>query len=258
MSQSKLREQLWGAINQRNVEQVKHLLNSKWIWLNPLKNADLTAVDENGQTALHRACDYYKVTTDELVEIVKLLLKDGRFDSGAVNKDGQTALHYACLTGKAPVVDLLLKDGRVDPNSVDKFGQTSLHCAANKGSVVRFLLKDGRVDVNAVDKNDEAALHKACGLASVEVINLFLAVKGINLDLPNKDGKTPLDILAEHRYIKPEEKEQIIKAFESAKASAIEANDPAMNSPLDGGVVVEEGTLVGGDQPGNHNADFTG
>lgn len=77
-------------------------------------NADVSAVDNSGQTPLHGAATWSK-------EIVQLLI-DHNADISAVDNDGQTPLHKAAAYGKEEVVKLLFSHG-ADISAIDNDGR---------------------------------------------------------------------------------------------------------------------------------------
>ena len=79
--------------------------------------------DEDGYTALHRAC--YSKNPD----MVRFLLQETDCDIHAVTKDGWTPLHSACRWNAAECVELLLNED-IDVNVQTQGGQTALHLAA--------------------------------------------------------------------------------------------------------------------------------
>eukprot|EP00981_Chlorochromonas_danica_P015808 scaffold14697_cov487-Ochromonas_danica.AAC.1 len=53
-----------------------------------------------------------------------------------------TPLHFACSEGYVEIVKVLLSDGRVDVNKKDQFGQTPLKVAKSK-QIKRLLIEKG-------------------------------------------------------------------------------------------------------------------
>lgn len=142
----KLETSLHGPVADAKVEEVKALLAG---------GANVNAVDEYGQTPLHKAT-YPNFRNPGHLEIAGLLLKNGA-DANATSLGGGTPLHMA----EAEFVDLLVKHG-ADVDAVDVNGQTALHHAAwgDRTEKVKKLLKAG-ADATIKDKNGRTALDRA-------------------------------------------------------------------------------------------------
>ena len=102
------------------------------------------------------------------VEVVKVLLADGRCDPSA---DNNFAIGWASFHGHIDVVKLLLADQRSDPSADDYF---AIRWASSQGhvEVVKVLLADGRSDPSA---DDYFALIQASLNGHVEVVKILLA-----------------------------------------------------------------------------------
>jgi len=151
--------------------------------------ASIDATDDNGRTALHLAAQYAST------EAVKVLLEQGA-SSDVTDVTGWTALHLAALNGQTEVLNALLANGaRID--ATDGKGRTALHLAAQFGDtkIVNALLGNG-ASIDAIDGMGWTALHLAAsrywGL-QLEAVELLL-LKGANIELTTKGGKTALEI----------------------------------------------------------------
>lgn len=145
----------------------------------------IKAQDDEGWSPLHTAssCGHEAA--------VGLLLSAGA-DTGAQTNGGQTALHYAASKGHAAVARKLLAAG-ADVNAADRTGSTPLHRAAGAGKLeaARVLVLEGGAKLDPQDCTGASPLLVAvdCGEANLA---LFLAARGANLELANKDSETPL------------------------------------------------------------------
>jgi ankyrin repeat protein len=84
--------------------------------------ADTEQRDEDGCTAMHKACSQGNV------EVVKYLLEmDARAD--AIDFSGAQPLHYASLFGQKGAVGVLLNERIVNINAIDSQGWSALHKA---------------------------------------------------------------------------------------------------------------------------------
>ncbi len=121
-----------------------------------------------------------------------------------VDMTGQTAFIRAAQSGDVTVMRLLRAHG-ADPRITTFNGTNALMAAAGVNWVigqtyneapgdwleaVRLCLESG-FDVNAVNQMGLAAVHGAANRGSDDVIAL-LASRGARLDLPDKEGRTPM------------------------------------------------------------------
>jgi len=177
--------------------------------------ADINAVDEYGNTALHELAndedaEYVQGPTSPHLSSFHLTvaqaLIDHRIDVNADTNDGSTALHLASGQGNASMVTLLLKAG-ADVRKGDKSGDTALHAAAAGGhvDVARGLLgplplegistmtgqaaPDRLIDVQNGD--GETALHHAVEEVEVEMVKLLLESYA-DVGIRDEDGETAL------------------------------------------------------------------
>lgn len=114
--------------------------------------ADINAVDNNGKTALHYACeggDLYSV---------KLLIKSG----ADINKRdilGKTMLMYAVENENFDLIKYLIENLKVDINEKDDWGQNAIFYAT-KIEIARYLIYN---DINYKEAN-------SIGLRAYEVM----------------------------------------------------------------------------------------
>jgi ankyrin repeat protein len=120
-----------------------------------------------------------------------------------VDFTGQTAFIRAAQSGDVPAMRLLLSKG-ADPKITTVNGTNALMTAAGVNWVigqtfsepgmyleaVRLCLDLG-FDVNAVNQMGLAAVHGAANRGSDDIIEL-LASRGARLDIPDKEGRTPI------------------------------------------------------------------
>ncbi|GKU22479.1 unnamed protein product [Fusarium langsethiae] len=115
-----------------------------------------------------------------LVDIVEMLMVDGRIDINQTSEDENTPLHLAASVPHKEVVEALLRSDTIDVNSQDYFGRTPLLAAAGAGFALyerqqRFndvavrLMSDTRVDANSRDTSGYTTLYWAAqnGLAGL-------------------------------------------------------------------------------------------
>ena len=164
--------------------------------------ADVNAVNNNGETALMKAC---KVGDTETLNVLlnaeadinikntmgctlihhavlrgcsratlQAIINHGA-DVNATEKNNMTALMIACIQKNEEPINVLLKAG-ANPNIAHARGQTAIHCAV-LGKCSKEALQaiiDHGADVNAPNNNSVTALMTACQEGNVEAINILL------------------------------------------------------------------------------------
>ena len=160
---------------------------------------DVNAVDEYGNTALHRAAEHGSVT-----RIHQLLNAGANLESR--DEQGATPLIVAVRNGETEAVKRLLEAG---PNLAarDSIGNTPLHYAAGAGNpdLTNRLLQAG-ADPHARNNDDATPVHAVTahpthiepGSGSIETVDR-LAKAGADLNAQDKAGNTALHFLAEGR-----------------------------------------------------------
>ena len=112
------------------------------------------------------------------------------FDSKAEykDKDGQE-LHAATKTGCIEIIKLLLSQG-FDIDSRDLIGDTPLMSTARYGQQGAFQMFQG-ADPSLKENDGFSLLHSAAQGKNTSIINDLLS-RGLDVDLRNNDGVTPL------------------------------------------------------------------
>eukprot|EP00731_Ephydatia_muelleri_P026577 Em0018g677a len=108
--------------------------------------------------------------------------------------DGWSSLMEACMNGNAEVVRILVSAG-AHVNDQNKDGWSSLMRACRYGhaEVVRILVSAG-AHVNDKDKDGDTALHIAVQAGHGDCVQLLLSIPGIDANLVNYRGQTPLKL----------------------------------------------------------------
>ncbi|XP_046580961.1 ankyrin repeat domain-containing protein 17-like [Haliotis rubra] len=133
------------------------------------KGADLTQVDDDGNSILHLACTVN-------VQIVKYLLSHNTVDINTRGKNGRTPLLEAANEGNALTFDELLKKG-ANTSMKDNEDNNILHLATTGGyaDLVKYILSQAIVDVSAKNKDGYNAVQIAEGVfpAIVSVLKRY-------------------------------------------------------------------------------------
>jgi ankyrin repeat protein len=165
--------------------------------------ADINAQDGRGCTPVMAA------THGNHADTVRTLIQAGA-DINLRDDRKDNVLLYAGAEGLLDILQLAIA-ARADTRITNRFGGTALIPAAERGhvEVVRELLTHSDVDVNHVNNLGWTALLEAIVLSDggprhQEIVHLLIA-HGANVNLPDKDGKTPLQ-LARQRGFAPIER----------------------------------------------------
>ncbi len=172
------------AVGNDNIEVFKWLLEN-------VSKETINAVDEDGNTALHKSVKGgHGRVSENAPQVIDLLIAKG-LDPKQVNKDGRDLLSMAAKSGSKELLGKIIGLG-LDVNKTDKDGRTPLMHAAEKNKVtsVEFLLSKGS-DINATDNDGNTALMLAVRKNKVDVVK-FLLEKGAKINALNNAGSNAL------------------------------------------------------------------
>ncbi|XP_071084412.1 ankyrin repeat domain-containing protein 50-like isoform X2 [Haliotis cracherodii] len=188
------------------------------------KGADLSLVDDDGNTILHVASigghqevikliiamkivdinskGQCKRTPVRMVDFRKhrtafdLLVNKGA-DLSQVDDKGENILHVACLEGHLDLVKDIVTNHRVDINSRGRYGRTPVMKAAEKGhkDVLDLLIRNG-CEVTITDDNGNNILHVACIGGHVEMVKVVLSHGLVDINSRGQYGRTPVIMAA--------------------------------------------------------------
>lgn len=132
---------------------------------------------------------------------------------------GRSPLHYAVINENVKAIEELCSKKGVKVNITDKNGMTPLHLAVINGEirVINALLISNDIDINAQNDNYETPLHCAVSKSFMDpstyvrkfVVERLLKVKGIQIDIKNKDGQTPLSLAQKNKFFEIARKIQL-------------------------------------------------
>lgn len=165
--------------------------------------------DSEGDTPLHDAI------SKEHDNMLSLLLDFGA-DITLTNNNGFNALHHAALKGNPSAMKILLtKTNRlwiVEEKKED--GYTALHLAAlnNHVEIAELLVKMGKANMDCQNVNLQTALHLAVERQHVQIVKLLVR-EGANLNIPDKDGDTPLHEALRHHTLSQLRQLQDVEGF---------------------------------------------
>ena len=169
------------------------------------KGANVNVSNFHGDTPLSLAVGQGNIP------IINLLIEKGA-DVNHLNEMGNTLLMEVCRgvivnrKDKNVIISLLLKSG-INLNAKNIYGNSAISYSINTKNLklLKHLLKIG-ADINILDSNGNTLVHKIVLLALFErlknkeldeIIDILIAT-GINLNVKNNDGYTPL-----HLAVKP-------------------------------------------------------
>ncbi|XP_071086040.1 serine/threonine-protein phosphatase 6 regulatory ankyrin repeat subunit C-like [Haliotis cracherodii] len=193
------------------------------------RRADVSLVDDDGNTILHVACiggdlevvkfvlslnavdlnckGHHQRTPVRMVDFWKhrnvfdFLVSKGA-DLSQVDDKGENILHVACLEGHLDLVKDSVTNHRVDINSRGRYGRTPVMKAAEKGhKEVLDLLKSNGCDVNLKDDNGNNILHVACIGGHVEIVKFVLSQGLVGINSRGQYGRTPAMMAAGGQHI---------------------------------------------------------
>lgn len=145
--------------------------------------------------------------TDDLITVItrkpfnparaEQLIEQGA-DVNFKDSIGYTPLHHAVSLGASiEALDFLIEAG-ADINAVNKQGETPLITATthNKREIIKYLANHPETDLDCQDKKGNTALHHCVKTAYYKHAKI-LADAGARSDIPNKEGKTALEMAKE-------------------------------------------------------------
>ena len=156
------------------------------------RGANIHAVDERGNTPLHKAAGNPEPA-------VAALLLDRDANIHAVNERGNTPLHNAASSWRDSIaVASLLLDRGADIKAVDVEGKTPLHLAAehNAEPAVAALLLARGADIEARDDNGSTPLRGAAAFNREPGVAALLLDRGADIEARDRFGSTPLHAVA--------------------------------------------------------------
>ena len=137
------------------------------------------------------------------LEIVRAFLSHVTIDVNYSTFDGLTALIYAVLKKRPLILDLLLRCPQTNPHLYDEEYQTALDRAKeiNKTELIQLFETRGKLQMveghTCCSKLINRGLHVAVKNRDSQWIKKFLVCPGIEINVRDKDGQTPLNLATE-------------------------------------------------------------
>lgn len=130
------------------------------------------------------------VGSGDLAEMRALIEKGADVD--ACDGAGRSGLRIATIKNNTEAMRLLLEKG-ANPNIQDRWGKTPLSNAASEGktSILKLLLAQDGIDVDVQNDDGETPLRLATIYNKAESVRLLLE-KGANPDIQGNGGATPV------------------------------------------------------------------
>ncbi|XP_013418712.1 E3 ubiquitin-protein ligase MIB1-like isoform X2 [Lingula anatina] len=153
--------------------------------------------DSEGDSAIHDAI------SKKRDDMISLLLEYGA-DITLTNNNGFNALHHAALRGNPSAMRILLaklpRPWIVDEKKDD--GYTALHLAAlnNHVEVAELLVHQGKANLDIQNVNLQTPLHLSVERQHTQIVRLLVR-EACNLNIPDKDGDTPLHEALRHHTL---------------------------------------------------------
>ncbi|KAM6442891.1 fibronectin type 3 and ankyrin repeat domains protein 1 [Liasis olivaceus] len=175
-------EQLHRAVSRNDLDDVTHILQGRQVVVDTLNKLGLTALMVASQKGY--------------ASLVQLLVGKGA-DVNMKNSSGKDSLMIACFAGHLDIVQYLRSQG-ASWLSRDFGGCTAMHWATDGGhcNVIEWMIQDG-CEVDPKDSGLEwTPLLRLCALTGKTDVATLLINAGANVNIKDKDGKTPLMVAA--------------------------------------------------------------
>nr|XP_056706081.1 fibronectin type 3 and ankyrin repeat domains protein 1 [Euleptes europaea] len=174
--------QLHRAVSMNDVNAVLNILQGKQVVVDTLNKLGYSALMVASQKGFGR--------------LVEILVENGA-EVNKKNSSGKDSLMIACFSGHLDIVQYLRSQG-ASWETRDLGGCTAMHWAADGGhfDVVQWMIEDGcKVDVKDIGL-EWTPLMRVCAVSGKSDVAALLIEAGANVNLKDKDGKTPLMVAA--------------------------------------------------------------
>ncbi|KAL6520167.1 hypothetical protein OROMI_032347 [Orobanche minor] len=162
--------------------------------------------DSQGATVLHAAAARGQL------QVVKYLTSSYSGIINSADNQGNIALHVAAHRGHLPSVEALILASPWSINAANNAGETFLHAAVAGFQTPGFHRLDRQIEllkhllhgrlfdikeiINVENNEGRTALHLAImGNVHSDLLELLMTIRGINVNISDADGMTPLGVL---------------------------------------------------------------
>ncbi len=140
------------------------------------------------------------VTDGNITTVAKHL--QAKLDVNTKDNKGNALLHLSIISQNDKMLSYLLSKG-AHVDILNEKGMTPLHLAveANAQSTLTLLLSNG-ANTSILNQAGDAAIHTASKANFEVVVDMLLKQAAGNLELPNKEGLTPLLVASASGHLK--------------------------------------------------------
>lgn len=155
---------------------------------------NIKATDKDGNTVLHRSVGR--------LDVIQHFVEEHSMNVEQSNHKGETVLHHCHYAFALETLQYLISTCNANVNATNADSETLLHIVSRIGflSTAQCVLESGRVaNVNAQDRNGQTPLHISCANRYddvFEMVRFWVDTAGVNVYIPDKDGKTALHFAA--------------------------------------------------------------
>ena len=132
--------------------------------------------------------------------VVEDLLRrsDVKIDAKNIFDDGWTALHYAVHEGSLEIAKLLVEKYQCEIDQRSSTNKTPFHLACIRGDqeIIKMLIARG-ASTTVVDRDGCTPLHYLCENQNIEMIKMLLPLCQMSMDVRNRFGKKPIDLVCD-------------------------------------------------------------
>lgn len=157
------------------------------------------------------------------LETYEYLINKSKLKITAIGENGETALHHIVKKPNQQEVITFFLSKKADVNATDKLGNTVFMIAAGTKDLATVKQLQPKVkNINAVNKNGETALFAAVQNGSPEVIT-FLINKGAKANIASKDGNLAYALVQSYKAPRPGQKsDEFIQKLQLLKAQGVD------------------------------------